>query len=139
MKRAHVVGLAGTAAALLSLAYAEAQAPKALKTPPSVPKLTAEDIAAHPAAGFKSQGAARASVSGWNFKVCYQSRSTIQGSFHVMLALNTDGTGFYYGSPTENATQHNLWAACQHGGAGYWIFITNANTLDFTEVAVNYP
>ncbi len=140
MKRVHVVGLAGAAAALLSLAYAEAQAPKAFKMPPGVPKMSASAMAARGAGGLRSTDErASAFVLGWNFRVCSQSRSIIEGPSHVMLALNTDGSGFFYTSPSENATQHNLWAACQHGGAGYWIYITNVTTLAFSEVAVNYP
>ncbi len=137
MKR--TLGFIGAAAALmcLSLVYAEAQAPK---MPPGVPGLSAAAMAARGSGGFRSLNErASAFVPGWNFRVCFQSRSTIEGADHVIVVFNTDGSGFFFGSPTENATQHELWAACQHGAAGYWIFITNTVTLTYSEVAVNYP
>ncbi len=142
MKKMHVLGFAGVAAAVicLPLAHATDQSTGAPRTPPGIPNLSALDFANQPAAGFKSQAPrASAFVRGWNFRVCFQSRSTIQGADHVIFVFNTDGSGFFFGSPTENATQHQLWAACQHGAAGYWIFVTNTITLTYSDVAINYP
>ncbi len=109
-------------------------------TPLAFQKLSETDAAARPAAGFKSQDPkASAFVVGWNFRICYQSRTLISGPYHVVYALNTDGSGFYAASVAENATQHQLWAACQHGAAGYWIHVTNTTGLVYSDLAIYYP
>ncbi len=138
----HVVKLAFAAFPLLclSLAYAAPRFPGTPTTPLGLTRLSESDLAARPAAGFKSQDqSSRAFVLGWNFQVCYQSRTVITGALSTIYVFNTDGSGFYFASANETATQHQLWAACQHGVAGYWINITNLTTLTYSEVAINYP
>jgi hypothetical protein len=134
---------------VLGCAFGVAQAAGGPSPPPIDPSQLRTLLKLKPGAPLPQSGGGRLTPGssstagpsltiGWNFETCSFSEYATDSTNYWVFAVNYDRTFFFWNNlnRNRNPVQEELLAACQNGGHGYFVEVTDTSALTFDRIYV---